>query len=540
MSPRDTFMGSLTDVPQHIWFLRWTPWALAHVHNPLLTDRLDAPAGVNLMWNPLMPLLGFLLWPVTALAGPITSYDVLATLAPALSGAAAYAAARRLTGSRGGSLAAGFLYGFSPYVMSQAHGHVNLSMVPIPPLMLLLLHDIVVTRRRSARHAGILLGLFAFAQLMLFEELLASEAVMSAVALAILGLQHRDLVAARVRHLLRSLGVAVAVFVPLAAGPLAVQFAGPNRVSGQLYPSGPFSTDVLNIVVPTDTQIVAPPWALDITNRFGGDLPEWDAYLGIPLLLLLLAIVAWRRRDPLVRWAAWTGIAALVLSMGPALRVGGTDTHVPLPWAVIDHVPVINNMLPARLAVYADLMVALLVAVALRDLAGLPRRQRRAVILTAALAAITLVPKSFEPAKTTVPAFFTGADVERIPEGSVALVLPIASVHIPDAMLWQAESDMRFRMPGGYVLGSNILGRDGSELLDRVISLEIGAGVPPLDAGVRRRLFAEMRAHGIESVIVGPDRRRAAMVADLTSLLGRPPLEVGGVDLWQNVGALTG
>lgn len=60
------------------------------------------------------------------------------------------------------------------------------------------------------------------------------------------------------------------------------------------------------------------------------------AYLGVPLLLLLLALV---------------------------LRVRGRGTTLGLPWSPFDPLPVIANLIPSRLAMYTALFTGLLLAV---------------------------------------------------------------------------------------------------------------------------------------------------------------------------------
>ena len=46
----------------------------------LITDGMNAPQGISVMWNTFMPLPGMLLAPVTLLAGPQASLTVLMTI----------------------------------------------------------------------------------------------------------------------------------------------------------------------------------------------------------------------------------------------------------------------------------------------------------------------------------------------------------------------------------------------------------------------------------------------------------------------------
>jgi hypothetical protein len=53
--------------------LRWTPFALEHGHNPFVTGHLNAPYGVNLLWNTSLLLPGLLFAPVTRTFGPVAT-----------------------------------------------------------------------------------------------------------------------------------------------------------------------------------------------------------------------------------------------------------------------------------------------------------------------------------------------------------------------------------------------------------------------------------------------------------------------------------
>src|SRR2546428_231527 len=60
-----TALGVGGDPQLAIWFLRWQAFALANGHNLVFTTYLDAPGGVNLMWNTTAPVLGVVLAPLT-------------------------------------------------------------------------------------------------------------------------------------------------------------------------------------------------------------------------------------------------------------------------------------------------------------------------------------------------------------------------------------------------------------------------------------------------------------------------------------------
>ncbi len=530
------------------WFLKWDQFALAHGHDPLVSRYLGVPDGVNLMWNTSVLLPGVLLAPVTAAFGPVLTYNLLVTLGVALSAWCAYLALRRYVDSDLAAGAGGLLYGFSPYMLGHAYGHLHLILAFGPPLMLALLDEILVRRRAAPVKAGALLGVLAAVQLLVAEELLASELLVATMALALLVVLHARRVRAHAGHAARALGVAAAVFAVLVAVPLAVQFLGPQHPHGTIQTPGVAVTDLANLVVPTRLQRFAPARALSISNHFTSNPTEWDGYLGLPLLLLLAGttVSLWRR--PLVRFASVLALGIVVLSLGPRLHVGGHVTRVHLPWRAVEALPVLDNMLPNRLMLYVYLLAGLLVAL-FADAALRSRDGRRVALATATLviALVPLVPRLPFPATAAgTPGFFTSGDVRRVPVGSVALVAPFPRYPpTVDPMLWQATAGMRYRMAGGYFVGTDRTGRAifgvvGTTLSQSIEAVQNGGRPPTLTRTMRARLLGTLRAWNVRTVIVGPMRHQAALLAFYALLLGRPPARVDGVLAWWDVDRVRG
>ncbi|HVS44722.1 MAG TPA: hypothetical protein VMU20_20905 [Candidatus Dormibacteraeota bacterium] len=541
--PSHLVIGGHGDSEQSMWFLRWLPWALTHGHDPLLTDHIGHPTGANLMWNSSQPLTALAAWPLTAAAGPVLAYNAMVTLALALSGWCAYLAIGRIVPGRVGALAGGLLYGFSPYMVAHAAGHLDLVMAPIPPLLLLVLFELLVTRRLSPLPGGAAIGLLATLQLFIAEELLATEAIVAAITLAVLALlhrEHRERVREDARRLLLALGAGVAVFTVLADWALVVQFLGSDRLHGTGAASG-FGTDLLNLVVPGSAQWLDPHPAQSLFARFAGNGSERTGYLGVPLLALLALTVARHRRETVVRTAALAGGAAVVLSLGTTLHAGGVHTHIPLPALVLTRLPVLDNLLPGRLMLYAFLAAAVLLAVAVRDLRATRPRALAGALLAATV--VTLLPRvPFPTAPVSTPTFFTGTAVQRIGEGDVVLVAPFSREAVPtEAMVWQALSGMRFRMPEGYYQGpgpggTRIYGPPPSATSALMEQIWSQGTAPPLDAALRGRIAAELRAWGVHDVVIGPMAHEEVMAAVMTDLLGRrPQWWAGQVALWTGV-----
>lgn len=540
-SPTTRNIGGPNDSLFNMWLLRWTPWALSNGENPLFTDHLNFPYGVNMMWNALMPLHGIALWPVTAIAGPLASYNVLVTLNVAFSAWCAYLAFRTFASSRWAALAGGLVYGFSPYMMAQSLEHPTLTAAYLPPLLLLVLRQILVVQDRSAIGFGAILGLLASVQLFIAEEMLAAQALTGAVGAVILIVLHPRSVVSRLRHGLIALAGATGVFLLLTWWALRFQFFGPQRINGgQVQPPNVFVSDLANFVVPTRVQQVAPGWAASMSDRWSGNAIELNAYVGIPLMLMIGFVIVRRWRTSAVRVAALLGAVMAVLSLGPNLHVNGHDTMLPLPWRAIEPIPLLGHILPARLMVFVFLSIGLLVAILADDLLAVGSRRSRIAWALAGLAVgVSLLPDlSYPSTKVNVPRFFSDDAVRVVPDGSVALIAPFQQLYPADPMLWQAEADMRFRMPQGYFFapdenGKPRYGAPFSVLSVKMYDIQAGRPAPLVTPELRMSLVQDLAVRQVQTVIVGPMPHQEEMVRFFSLLLGEPPEQFDDVFVWQ-------
>ena len=95
------------DSKLYVWSLSWLPYALTHGLSPFFTTRVFAPGGADLTWVTTLPAPALVLWPVTALVGPLAAYNVLLLLAPALAGWATFLLCRHVTDRFWASVAGG-------------------------------------------------------------------------------------------------------------------------------------------------------------------------------------------------------------------------------------------------------------------------------------------------------------------------------------------------------------------------------------------------------------------------------------------------
>ena len=524
VNPAGRWIGSPKDPQLFIWYLGWIPHQLSQGLNPLFTDHLSYPPGVNLMWNTSMLFPAVLLWPVTAAFGPVVAYNMLITGGIALSAWCGFLAARRFVDRDLACFLAGLLYGFSPGMLAQALGHPHVVVALFPPVALLLGHEILVRRRLNPVVAGALAGVAAALQLLTGEEVLAATLVIGVFGVALLALMHRDQLRTSLPYVAKASGAALFVFAILAAYPLGFQFLGPQRVSGSVQGPDVYVSDLLAFFLPGNL------------IHFTGNVTENDAYVGLPLLALFAAglVLGWHL--PRIRWIGLTALVVAVLSLGPHLHVDGNVTPVLLPWALVAQLPLMESALPARLMDIGFLGIGIVVAYACARALSSTRGWQYVTAVLLLLGAVIVPPLPYPSEAATAPPFFkSGGDVEKIQEGSVVLVTPFSSKESTDAMFWQASAGYRFRMPEGDAFTPGpYLGPHPSFLESALDRLDAGQTFT-VTPDVRAMALADLKSFGVTTIVSGPSPGQPAIVEFLTEVEGRQPVDDGGVKVWWTV-----
>ncbi len=522
-----SYVGTGSDPQVFVWAFAWFPHAVLHGENPFVTHAVWAPTGINLTWATAVPGLALLFSPLTLAAGAVTSYNVAAVLMPALAAWTAFLLCRYLTGQLWPSLVGGYLFGFSSYMLGQELGHLHMSSVFLIPLIALVVLR-YVRDELDGRQLVVRLGPLLALQLLFATEIAFTVTLALACSIA-LGL----VVAPDARHrlvtLLAPLGASYLVAAVLTAPFLYFLLAGFQRSA--VHPEQLYVTDLLNVVVPTTLVLSARGWAASIAHHFPGNDSERDAYLGIPTLLIvaLFGRRRWRTAGGLFLIGAM--LIAAVASFGDVLTVNGKIAlapwghHViPLPWEHLGYLPLFNNVLAARLALFVVLPASVIVA-----LWTASRRPGVLRVLLPVLAMLAIVPDPSAgvwASTYTVPALFTAAaDRSCLRAHENILPLPVNQNGTPD--LWQVAAGFRFTMAGGYVLE-----RPPASVLDSHAAVIVGLGssVPASQAGILR---SYIRAKHVTSVVV--DKSQARFWASALDTIA-PRQDVGGVLLYHVAG----
>ncbi len=478
--PRSPWSGDylsragIGDPAQMVWFLAYTPHALAHGLNPYWTNLIDYPTGVNLADNTSVPLLGFLAWPITATLGPVASFNLLARLGIFLSATSLFFVLRRYVASRLACFIGGLVYGFSPYVIGQSisNTHINLLFVPLFPLLVLVIDEVVIRQRWSWRRSGLALGLLASAQMMIAPELLSDFGIVALATMVLVIARYHGRARVRLRYALKATLESLAIFLFLCGFQIWSMLYGRGHLRGAVYAVShlqSFHNSFVETFLPTHQQLLTTArlsQALHLPTR---DLNELGGYLSIPfvIVILVVAIVLWRRY--LVAPLVIATLISFTLSMGSSLRIG--HINLVLPEKIFTVLPLLKSTVPDRFALLTVLGASMLFAIGIdqalvkiRSQSSTTRLIERAgvaaVVLVVLLAMAPRLP--IREQRLIWPTTIGTSIAAHVAKGAIVLTYPYPMPPLNQAMAWQAESHFSFTLLGGYATVPNPMG-DGQE-----------------------------------------------------------------------------
>jgi hypothetical protein len=525
----DYHVGKLVGDPgQGIWFLAWLPHALAAGHNPVFTDAVWAPHGINLAWTTWLPLEALIAWPLTATLGPVASYNVLALLSLPLAAWSAFVLCRYLSDSWFAALIGGYLFGFSGYMNYYLWtGDLNLIAVfPVP----LIVYVTVRAMRGELSHRALAVSLTALlvAIFLFFTELFATTTMVAGIALilALLVLPNSD--RARLRGLLLPIVASYVVALLILSPYLYYIFLGPLP-KGPVWPPSLYAADLLFFFLPSSSSMLG---RLPFLKHVIDELPN-AAYVGYtyvgPVMLGVVAAFGWRNWHAVsARLLVWMLFIVTLLSLGSRLTVAGRGLF-PLPGALLNILPLLGDAIAARFTMYLALILALVMALWLSG-SSASCYTKCAVSAFAILFLLPNPSRAYWDTPADVPTFFVNGGCRHyLKPGRISVVIPYGWTG--NSMLWQAKAGMYFRMAGGYT------GAPPAEFerWPAMVALFNGTYLPDPEL----QLKAFLAAHHVTAVLVdarardSSDRRQREEYRTVLGALGPAPLEKGGVLIYR-------
>ncbi|WP_456246511.1 hypothetical protein [Longispora urticae] len=502
----------------------------------LVTDRMNSPDGINLLTNATNLLAGALLAPVTFAFGAPVSFAVL--VAGNLAGTAFgwyLLFARGFGLHRAAAAAAGGLCGFAPAMMSQSNSHTHITMQwLLPPIVYCLLR---LTRAQTPVRTGIALGLMIVAQFFGGQEVLFFAALTLALFTAAYALFDRALARRAWRPLLVGLGVAAGLGVAVLAYPLWVEFSGPQSV-----PNGPFSPDFFSADLSSYARFSPLSWAGrgGDGGSFAPNPTEMNTFLGVPLLIMLAASVAFLWRHPVVRSAVVVGLVMAWLSLGPTVIVAGEATGFPALYKLLHGLPVIDGALPSRFALNLLPLIAAVLALTLDAALRTEGVARYVMPAAAAVALVPIVPLPLETVRRpAVPVFFTAGHWRTcVPTGGVLVPVPLPTPTDPESLRWAAAADAAFGVPEGFFIGpyggngNASIGVYSQPTAGLLAEVRKSGTVPEITEEGRRQARADVGHWNASCITLGPTVHRDELKATLDLLYG-PGERVADVWVWR-------
>lgn len=390
--------GVQGDVWSYLWAAGWARAAVLNLGvNPFHTDYVYYPLGgaTQLLWGTALP--SFASIPLQLAFGLVPAFNLTYLVSGVLTGWGTYLlfqeqfrhfAFRSASGEnyRRNVKLAGFLAGlaftFGALRLGYGLAFTNLFHTEfIPFYVLYLLRTTRSPGWKNAILAGLFLGLNAYIdfQIAAFLGLLTALWFLYVLARAILRGRKSAVKPQRVRVPDRSGLLARYLVMFIAAGavvlPILVILANDFAVEGgnyiRVFPlrySTERSYDLLSYVLPnarsTLYQNVPAPRVENVnasvqTPDESELSPDRQSYLGVVLAALAL-VGAIRLGRQMAFWILVTLVFA-ALSLGPVLHVAGVNTNLPLPFALVTNIPILNNIrIPMRYGLFVFFGASLL------------------------------------------------------------------------------------------------------------------------------------------------------------------------------------
>jgi hypothetical protein len=439
----DRYIGVGTDPGLFIFFLEWWKYVFTHHVNPFFTYLQWAPSGSNLAWATCIPLFGIAAIPLTSTLGPIATFNLLTLLCLPLAAWTAFLLCRYVSSSSWAAVIGGYVFGFSPWMLSHLLGHLTvLMMFPVPLMVLVALRRLkeeITTGSFTISLTALVVALF-----LCWPEAVATATMFGGIAMALTWLTARPWRAGLQRLILPTSLSYVASAIILS--PYLYYFFAFGQPA---FPGGlrqVVAVRPLNFLIPTVVNLLG---TLPLfPSLLSGHIYEAGAYIALPLLLIVVIYARRHRSEWLSRLQVNLLLIIAIASLGSMLFISSRSS-IPLPWGILWRLPLVDKALPARFSVYGFLVLSIILTLWLSE--GTAHTRTR-IIGACSVVLFTLpnLSSAFWVTPVDTPAFFqTGEYKSYIAPGDNVLVLPYGEVG--NSNIWQAATGFYFRMAGGYL-----------------------------------------------------------------------------------------
>jgi len=547
LSPASALLGYSGDNFQHAWFLWHFARAVAKFQNPFYTNQMYYPNTVNLTWSTTDPLAGVLALPASWLLGPAAAYNLSLVLQLALAAFFGRLLCLRVCRNEAAAFIGGICFGFSPFLMAHALGHLSLvTAFPVPLYFMALAR--VLERRGEPWKDGVLLGL----ALLLTALAHFNYTVICLLAtLAAIGVDAIQMGTRSLTKVWKALAWGAATFL-VTFSPLLAMLIGNSADRPQPRPFEhlkEFSADALGFLIPSWNHLLLGNFARGLDPNVFAAGYEGTVYVG-PVILALALLGFWKGREFQRRWAVQAAALAAIfylLSLGPALRIYGRQTAIPGPAALVYRIPWLRFVsAPARFQVIVALCLAVLASLGAAFLLERIRTTRQRYSLAGGVVALLLLDLltiPFPSSSIVDPAWDKDSGVPpracvipaALQKGTVVTFPLIIKPYSMKSMWMQVSDRGRYALVDGYL--SYSADRVWSDyyrnpVLRSLLSLQ-GVFHTPVNAHADKAAApAAFRDLNASAIVVFDSPEQDVAARYLESVIGRPGQAAGSCSVF--------
>ncbi|MFA5157016.1 MAG: hypothetical protein WC532_06460 [Candidatus Omnitrophota bacterium] len=360
-----SLIGPAEDNLSHFWDIWWANKVfVGHSGSMAFSNYIFYPEGSSLLFQAFSFYNLFIAVILKQFISPVFAYNLLILSTFVLSGIGAFLLVRYLTKDPFAAAVGGFIFAFNPSHFAHSLHHIELATIQFIPFFVLYF---IKALRYNSKKDLFLAGLF-------FALNSVSSLYYFVLGVIFVCLGYVYLVFRRRRFFLPdALKKSVLTLLPavLILGPWLFKMAkvGLNHpeTAGLRNPDI-FVIDLLALIVPHPYHALADSSIFQYINtRFTGNPWEQTGYLGIiSIVLVILAFKGIKKQAAKYFLAA---LPFLALSMGTSVHIFGWQSSIPLPYALMKHIPLLSVMhTPSRAIVYVYLFWAVIVSFAIKYL----------------------------------------------------------------------------------------------------------------------------------------------------------------------------
>ena len=440
-------LGKSSDSVSFIWVFNWWVHCIKNGVSPFFTNDVWFPYRFNLTQQNAMMMGNFILAaPIAFLFGPVVAYNLTEIFASAISAWSAFILCRYLTQSFSASLFAAYFYGYSTYMLAHTLGHPILITVFFIPLLIL---TCIKSYRQEIKPITfqifyVLLLVFQFlTSLETFAMVMVFGTILVILVFIMIDTKERKWI------LLKNL-ILGNLLTFIIISPYLYLFFSTKIAKSAFPPSQAFYSDLFHFLIPPPLLLIS---NVNLYQKMHLSWNGSNVYLGLPLIIIFFLFVRefWKNQeDPIYKPLIIFTFILFLASFGYWLHING-HTLIPMPWYIVNSLPLLKNALPTRFSLFISLAISIIISYWLTKSNYLIYLKSFLIFL----AVLFLIPV-FNPFKNPwaqkleSPAFINQKEyLKWLKPGDIIVALPYSQLGF--GMYWQTQADLYFKMAGGYL-----------------------------------------------------------------------------------------